>query len=335
LKRRKPAPRQLNENSSLASRRCQVLLGRARLTAELAERVLRPAEPTEYGAADWVACELYREAIHWALSAHRELHQQSAAAIADAPAPTAELESGDLVTLWSSVDVELLARAAGSQVELSRLGSELLGRSFVHFAALEPKRQTDVAELLRRFTEGLLAPLDTLQHRLERIWTVRLARVLSVAAALALALGVITLVAHKLLLRRDLQRDLSPQAAWTASSTYPEAGCISPLQRCSGSPNYFFHTHADPEGPWLLFDFGSEKTLSAIFVENRIDCCFERAVPLVVAVSSDKRRWLPVARRDSTFKTWRESFSRVEARWVKLSAPPGSNFHLATVRLIP
>jgi hypothetical protein len=310
-----------------ASQRCLELRARSRLAGQLAERALRPAEPLAYGRADAVACELYREAVYWALLAHRELDpSERRVADGEGPAPA----SRDLLSLWDAADPALLASAAGGSAAVERLRAELAGHSFAEFAELAPGRQTQLAESLRAFNERLLEPLDTRQVQVERTWTVRVVRLVTIALGLLL----FALIVQQLRLWQDRRRDLAVQATWTTSSTYPLGGCVSPQQRCPASPNYFFHTESE-QNPWLLFDLGSEKTLSAVWVENRVDCCSERAQPLVVSVSTDKKTWTEVTRRETTFDTWLERFPRVKARWVKFSVPRQTALHLASVRLVP
>jgi len=75
--------------------------------------------------------------------------------------------------------------------------------------------------------------------------------------------------------------------------------------------------------------------LSAVLVENRIGCCEDRAVPLIVEVSTDNKRWQTVAKRSQSFNHWRAEFSRVDARWVRVTALRRTYLHLSRVRLMP
>jgi len=72
-----------------------------------------------------------------------------------------------------------------------------------------------------------------------------------------------------------------------------------------------------------------------VLVDNRLDCCRERAIPLVVEVSTDQKEWRQVAVRHQLFDTWRADFPRVETRWVRLSVPRKTFLHLSRVRLLP
>jgi hypothetical protein len=153
-----------------------------------------------------------------------------------------------------------------------------------------------------------------------------------VGGVVALLLGV-ALVVREVKAWQERQTDLAVRATWTASSVGYGA-CTAPEQRCKESPTFFFHT-AQEANPWVLFDLKATKYISAVFVENRRDCCAERAIPLVVEVSTDKKRWKEVARQTSEFATFAKRFSRVKARYVRLRADRTGILHLATVRILP
>ena len=87
--------------------------------------------------------------------------------------------------------------------------------------------------------------------------------------------------------------------------------------------------------PWIEFDLGALQRVSMVRVENRQDCCGERAVPLAVEVSRDHRRWQSVARRDAVFSTWDAAFDSVETRWIRLRVLKPSTLHLHSVGIYP
>jgi hypothetical protein len=70
-------------------------------------------------------------------------------------------------------------------------------------------------------------------------------------------------------------------------------------------------------------------------VTNRQDCCGERAIPLLVEVSTDRQRWTTVARREDAFGTWRAQFGKQTARWVRLRVDRRSYLHLYDVLVLP
>jgi len=308
------------------SPRTSVLVGRAQLAQFLAQSAFRPHDPLPYSGADAVACELSREAIHWALLALREAKQAPSAEAAQAPSP----DSPTLATLWSEADRESLEHAAGAPGEAERLHADLLGKSFADFAELDPGQQAVAAKRLHAFAERLLEPLARPQHAQERTWVARVQLVFVVLGALVL----LAMLGKPLKDRYDLTRDLAPTASWKASSLYRECWCDSPAQSCGNCPNFFFHTENE-DRPYVVFDLHSVQALSAVVVENRRDCCGERGLPLLVQVSSDEKNWKTVATRKDEFTTWRASFPTEHARWVKLLVPNHNMLHLASVRLLP
>ena len=233
-------------------------------------------------------------------------------------------------TLWSEADRELLDRAAGGPGQAERLRAELLGNSFAEFAELSPERQAAAAARLHAFGERLIEPLATPQRALERAWVVRFSWLVA-AAVVLIGLG---FVGKALKDKHDLTLDLAPSASWKASSQIQDCSCTSPEQSCSSCPNFFFHT-LEENKPSIVFDLHRVQSLSGVVVDNRADCCSERAVPLVVQVSSDQKHWKTVATRKGEFSTWRADFPTEQARWVKLYIAKRDYLHLARVRLLP
>ncbi|HYP98288.1 MAG TPA: discoidin domain-containing protein [Polyangiaceae bacterium] len=297
------------------SPRSSTLIGRAQLARFLAQSTLRPTDPLPYSGGDAVACELSREAIYWALLALREA------------APSAE---HTLSTLWSEADRELLDRAAGGPGEAERLHADLLSKTFADFAELDVAAQAAAAKRLHAFADRLIEPLAVPQHAQERVWV---ARVQLVFVAL-IALVLLGFVGKSLKARYNLTQDMAPSASWKASSLYPECWCDSPAQSCEKCPNFFFHTEHE-ERPNIVFDLHSVRSLSAVVVDNRRDCCGDRGLPLLVQVSTDEKQWKTVATRKEEFVVWRADFPAEQARWVKLVVPNRNFLHLAAVKLLP
>jgi F5/8 type C domain len=321
------AERAVRAGAGVMSPRALELTGRAALANEAALRTERPPEPFTYPGSDAVAAELYRESIHWALLAHAALRgegagEESGGAVPEQPTP--------IVELLASTDRELLLRAAGGERGLERLKLEL-PRSYYEVSELDPGAQRQLVEQLQRTAQSLLEPLAGAQRQLERIWVRRVLHVLSVLVVV----GCVVLGIRQLSLLSQRRNDLSARATWTTSSRYPQGGCESPRQECPGGENYFFHTGQETD-PWVMFDLGKERHISAVEIDNRLDCCTERAVPLAVAVSTDKRSWREVARRTTEFTNWRESFDSVRVRYVKIHVPqPSAILHLSRVRIYP
>jgi len=301
------------------------LAGRAALAIEVAARTERPAEPFLHAGSHAIAAELYRQAVHWALLAHRELAAGTAAAAVGTPATT------ELAALLEQADPQLLRSSAGGEAELEALRRDLVHASYRDFWELAAGAQTALAERVGTFARALVEPLATLQRRLERIWVNRVVHVL---VTLLLVLGVV-FGTRQLLRLRETGHDLAARATWKTSSHYPAVGCTSPHQQCAGGENFFFHTNSERD-PWIQFDLGKEVRISAVEIDNRLDCCAERASPLAIAVSSDGTRFKEVARHQGEFSQVRLEFGTVRVRYVKLHVPKADSIlHLSRVRIYP
>jgi hypothetical protein len=235
---------------------------------------LEPQNP----AYESIACELYRQAAHWA----------AVASASDDSCPA--LASGDFVsTAELSMDEQRNARLAlQATVEASLRTLD------------EPDRRTKALGFQRAWRLGLLVLLLGLGGG--KLWSL-------------------------------LFGDLAAGREWLASSNYGSGGCASPAQTCLGNDAYFFHTAVEDHNPWIEFDLTADELVSVVKVDNRQDCCAERAAPLLVEVSRDHQGWQPVAQRDAVFSSWRASFEPVRARWVRLRAPQGGPLHLSRVRI--
>lgn len=317
------AMRRVHARGSTLTPRGRELLRRARLAAEVGSRTLEPPDPFPSGAADAIACELYRESIEWSLAAHQ---QQGVT-----PSATPKLAAtADLRTLLDEAKPEFLAKAAGDEAALANLRKHLEGKGYRDFAELDSSAQTRVARDLRLFAEALTTSLDKTQNELDKLWLKRLLRI----GLFVAALGALVFFLNSMSLGES-SADLTADAEWTASSYYgPEPGCKSPAQECAESPNFFIATEEQDE-PWLLFDLKTSKKISGVRVENRIDCCQDRAIPLVVEVSDDNKKWKEVARRTTDFQSWKENFDTVEARYVRLRILKRTNLNLSRVRILP
>ena len=298
----------------------------ARLSAELAERALDSAESFLSGRADGLAAELYRESIYWAL---RLLETRPADNGAAHSPPASTADRAALERLWSNLPDELSGRMDGERAE--RLKQLFVHHSFVEFAELPPAEQTRVARELGQVAHSLLRASSSARKEIERLY---FQRTLRVGAALLLVIAaVVTLFVVQA--RREAAADLASGKPWQVSSNYGAGhGCESPEQSCSDSPHYFFHT-AEEDKPWVEIDLGAPQAISRVIVENRQDCCTERAVPLVLEVSLDQKTFRQVAREDEVFDTWRAKFEKVEARYVRVRAARRTMLHLSLVRVLP
>lgn len=154
---------------------------------------------------------------------------------------------------------------------------------------------------------------------------------LAAAVVLALAsitvawLGVAVASTWSIDLRaRVFPRDLAAHRPWTASDAvngYPASG-VDP----SSEGGAFFHTSA-LDRPSLEVDLGGEHVVSGFVVENRKDCCQERALPLNLEVFRDGA-WHLVAQRRAPFATWTCDIPTTTATRVRALRPGQGYFHL-------
>ena len=294
-----------------SARRTQ-LAQRARHSASIARAVLAPAQPMDEASIRVAASELYWESAYWALCSLSADASDAVGTVYDA-------------TVWDGLDESLLARAVKGSERIEPLRALLRAGSFVYFAELPEAGMPLVCSELQELAQLLGRQLDVRAHALqaklvERAWRLGLLAFVVLACVVGL--------------RMRAARDLAVDKPWTVSSSNGGAGCVSPAQQCEQSPSFFFHT-TEEANPWVEFDLGATQSISGVKVENRRDCCTDRAIPLTVDVSTDHTSWKTVARRAEDFTTWKISFSSVEARWVRLQTKKKTYLHLAEVRILP
>jgi F5/8 type C domain len=291
-----------------ASERAQVFARRARVSVDVANvaHTSVPLEPSH----DAIASELYRQAAYWASCALSE---------------NREAASLEVEKVWAALDEALLAPPGGGVATAASLRELARTGSFAHFAELSSAEQLRARLSLRQLAETLLARFDERGAvlkalRAQRIWRLSLLALL----VLGVAQGAIA-VAQR--------RELAAGKPWRLSSDYGIGGCSSPEQQCPENGGYFFHTNVNDHSPWIEFDLAATQQISTVDVENRKDCCGERAIPLAVEVSTDHKHWRVVAQRDEVFSTWRASFPGTQARWVRLRVLKPGILHLNSVRI--
>jgi hypothetical protein len=154
----------------------------------------------------------------------------------------------------------------------------------------------------------------------------------SMVLLLGLALAGLLAVAGGSLVSIDMRarffpRDLAAGRPWIASNAdlgYPSSG-DGPS---TDGPTFFHTTFLDR--PWVEIDLGREHIISGFLVENRKDCCQERALPLNFEVF-DGQNWQLVAQRRAPFSTWSCDIEPVRARKVRFLRPGQNFFHLRRI----
>jgi hypothetical protein len=265
---------------------------------DLGKRLTRPA------AAELAMC-LYRDACRRALSDSVQSGGDFASVIAAAPRAT-------------------LLGAAGSEQALQALESSLLAAGDPRIDRLEPADRQRALRLSGTFVRALLRPLEAAVDPVGRVRQRRRMHWL---------IGCAVLIALVLLVRFATRKpNYAETAAWTTSSGFngtPTHGVgFEPL---SIAP-VFFHTNPQTD-PWLEFDLVHERSISAITVDNRADCCGDRAAPLVLEVSLDHTHYTSVAECHDTFLSCTRAFPATQARYVRLHVPRQTSLHLEHVEI--
>jgi hypothetical protein len=159
-----------------------------------------------------------------------------------------------------------------------------------------------------------------------------LAALARLAFALATAALVIVLAACALspaFRARLFPRDLAAGRPWTASDA--DFGISASGMGPSSEENYFFHT-STMRNPSVEIDLGDEHVVRGVRIENRPDCCQERALPLNVEIW-DGKNWQLVAQRRTAFSVWKYDIGPVRTRKMRFLHPATSYFHLKRISI--
>jgi len=131
--------------------------------------------------------------------------------------------------------------------------------------------------------------------------------------ALALVVGAATLLVANL--HRKAAPTLTKDALVTLSSRDPSSP--DPAHVIDGDTFQLGFQTQSQQGPWVQLDLGSEKLVHHVVVYNRLDCCRERAVPLVIKLSHDGSSFTQVARVEDPFDRWDAKIPPQNARFVR------------------
>ena len=294
------------ENAAGISSEQREYLRRAKLAFELGELALAPGNAVRSGSSAPLAANLFRQSLYWALRVQN-------------PSSEANPE-----TVWATASSAALGCLAATESELEQIGTALRS-SFIELADGSPEAQRRTADLLRRSATRLVTNGERVLWQLE--WS-KLKRVVRVALVVVFAVVPIVL----LLALRPEKPDLAKGKPWHTSSVLAE--CHPEKSECAGAQlDIIFHTKEDPS-PWFEYDFGSPLAFSSLTVQNRSDYS-DRAVPLVVEVSNDDKKFSEIARRTDTFSTWKPSFPTQHARYLRLRVARQSMLHLEAIKVHP
>jgi hypothetical protein len=280
-------------------------LRRARLAAEFAGRMIDPAEPLYDGSALPLAISLYREAAYWVLLAQTDATELPALRDLLAAAPAANSELSD-------TDVALVKDVLGE-------------KTFVQTADEPEDVLRSQALACRTYVNGLVRSELAADRRVTRVLQQRLLRIGIVLLAVGAALFAVT---------TGLQRavrgpDLAAGKTWRASSKAFD--CKPAEMNCGGARTAIFLHTQEQASPWVEIDLGAPTKFARVEVENREDCCQDRAVPLVIETRDDGSEFREVARTTAVFRDWSATFTPVTARYVRVRIDRQSYLHLVRV----
>jgi hypothetical protein len=119
---------------------------------------------------------------------------------------------------------------------------------------------------------------------------------------------------------------------WTAS-TAAFGFATTGLLGVHGPMDLVFHTNFE-ERPSLTIDLLALRSIHAVGITNRSDCCDSRCIPLFVEVAGEDGRFVEVARREKAFDVWNVTFPSQKARYVRLHVGTPTFFHLKEIQIL-
>nr|PZN27293.1 MAG: hypothetical protein DIU78_05510 [Pseudomonadota bacterium] len=222
----------------------------------------------------------------------------------------------------------LVGHAKGDVDDPTRLPESLadsLAEDSSRFAQRPPSEQLEVAQQLRAWVRSARDELDSTLFASTALRARRARRLGPALLAAGMVVGGSGFLVSKLLESENLVEG----KPWRTSSTYAE--CFPANKSCAGArTEIFFHTH-EQENPWFEVDLLQVERIRVIEIKNRTDYGQERAVPLVVELSTDGKSYWRVAQRNTSFTEWRVELEPREARFVRLRVPRRSILHLERV----
>lgn len=123
--------------------------------------------------------------------------------------------------------------------------------------------------------------------------------------------------------------DLGATAKWQISSTIRSDGSAGQGTRSDGP--CFFHTD-DQDHPWIQITLPKVAKVREIRIENREDCCQDRALPLNVQVP-DGNDWRLLCQRRSPFSTWKCHPPPTKTRVIRIEHAGHHALHLKRVSI--
>jgi hypothetical protein len=269
-----------------------------------------------------------------------------------------ERQDGALLLMRDSAELALRARVARSgAVDSSSMSREALWNAFASLREKQPWEALSEAqrELVRQtLTEGsneTLAALDAeqrkartkamarflpplvvgLQEESERVAQVRAVRAFRIGGTLVLLIAVLIFAGSAIAraLRGEnvaLGKPVTISSNWDVRR-FPASSIVDGDTDALGC-----HTQQE-QRPWVQIDLGRPVGIREVAVHNRQEYS-ERAVPLIIEVSLDGKRYQVFDRREQDFDLWKSVKEQpVEARFVRLTIPKRNHLHLNEVQV--
>lgn len=123
--------------------------------------------------------------------------------------------------------------------------------------------------------------------------------------------------------------DLGRTARWHASSAM--GGSVTRGVGTNSDGPLFFHTISQDD-PYVDLDLGKVVNVRRVVIENRSDCCGERALPLNVEVMEAGGPRLLCQRR-SPFRSWTCATGGVKTQTLRIHRPGPTMLHLRRVEV--
>lgn len=172
--------------------------------------------------------------------------------------------------------------------------------------------------------------VDASQRESELAALVRGRRTLRMGGAVALLalvvgaiVAVVTLAAHRT--NVALHKRVAVSSIYD-NKRFPASGLVDGDLTRIGC-----HTKGE-RNPWVRIDLVEPTEIREVVVYNRTDFA-DRAVPLVIEVSSDGRTYRPFARRGDVFSVWHAKETPVVARYVRLTIGKTTSLHFNEVQV--
>jgi len=221
-----------------------------------------------------------------------------------------------LIIAFETAPDTVLEGAVQHDASLARVRHLLAMHASVGVGGPVTAEQREVAQMTRTTVRTMLDQAES--SRVVPLVRRRRSRVAFVAGLLAAGLAVLV----GMVVSMVTPTDLAAGKPWRTSSSLSAAY----------SAKILFHTNEEMN-PWFEVDLGEIKPVRRLYIKNRADARWERAVPLIVELSNDRSTWQAVAQRESPFAIWEPSFAPSKARYVRLRVPRVTFLHLEQVKV--